>query len=95
MMKKLLSVLAVVVASVTLAVPPAQATAHCVTKREVRLVHKGDSEAHVRLVFDTNGRVFKHRGLFTIRSYTPCRGLRGVSVTFKSGHLFNKTAIPR
>ena len=90
MMKKLLSVLAVVVASVTLAVPAAQASGHCVTKREVRSVHSPMSEARVRGIFDTAGWVDAHHGQITVRSYRPCRGLHAVSVFYNSGHMFKK-----
>lgn len=90
-MKKFLSVLVIVLASVTLAVPAAQANAPaCASRREARHVHQGMSVVRVRRIFDTAGHVASRTGRTTIRSYRPCRRLHAVSVAYRNGQMVKK-----
>jgi len=95
MMKKLISVLAIAVASVTLSVPAAQAnTPGCVSKAEYARVHKGLSVTQVSNLFHTSGRVTRHPGpARVIRRYDPCPRHSIVRVTFRRGNVSGKAAL--
>jgi hypothetical protein len=72
MMKK--RVAASLVGAMLLLGAPSAAQAHthrCVTRKEFRRVHKGDSKRRVHRIFDTRGlRVYGNPGG---RNYRPCR----------------------
>jgi hypothetical protein len=95
-MKKLSSALVIAVASVTLVVPAAPATAGgCVSRGEFRQVHRGMPISRVHRVFDTRGRLDLRVGRISIRKYNPCPRRSAVSVTFRRGRLTAKVGIFR
>ena len=52
---------------------PAQADSNCVSQSEYYSVHKGDTRAHVRRVFDTDGRRLSKQDGVLRRGYRICR----------------------
>lgn len=100
-LKKMLCAVALAVASVGLAAPPAQAadTPRCVTKVEYRKVHDDMRRWRVHRIFDIRGRrvAIARRNGFTaeVRSYRTCRRGSAVSVTYGNGRVDSKFAVWR
>jgi hypothetical protein len=97
-MKKTLYVLALVVASIGIAAPPAQADSRgCVTKTEYRHVHRGMTKGRVHHIFDTQGHrdaiAGSGRRLIEVRSYRTCRRSGGVSVSYRRHRVSAKFAV--
>ena len=81
----------------SLFVAPLPATADtpgCVVRSEFRRVHNGMTEARVRGLFDTSGRLSSVAAGHEVRTYRACRRPRQsfVSVHFSNGKVIAKFA---
>ena len=99
-MRRTLCALAIAIAGIGVAAPPAQADSpRCVSKGEYRQVHRGMSRGQVHRVFDTRGhrRAFARVGRFRseVRVYRGCGRRSAVSVAYSRGRVRAKSAIFR
>jgi hypothetical protein len=80
----------------TLTTGTAVAGENCVTKVEFASVSDGMTRAQVARIFDTDGRqtarVSSNGHVYSLRAYLPCPKSSSVSVSFKDGRVFAKSA---
>lgn len=96
-MRQVLYAFVMVLATLTAAGTPAQATpGACASPGEYRQVHLGMTRHHVRQIFDTRGRRthFNRQGGFTfeVRRYRGCPRHSAVSVTYGNRRVRSKDA---
>lgn len=84
--------LVVGVLAIALGVTPSIAMAGgCASKKEFKKVEKGMTTHRVAQIFDTNGKLSFQSGNYMSREYKGCMRYSFVSVSYKSGRVYNKT----